>query len=162
MFIAVNTNPVCLICNKCLTMCKESTVIWEDISTHHKLTSALLSHQALLLGGWKIFGITSCYEQSRSLFLACTDHDRATAGYGCMDIRKKEKAVYRLRDNQGEYAGIHWRWWENSENRCWFDEANSNVWHVKHEESGVPCIRCFWDTFGQTSESRGNVFVHGS
>uniref|UniRef100_A0A8P4GNU0 SPIN-DOC-like zinc-finger domain-containing protein n=1 Tax=Dicentrarchus labrax TaxID=13489 RepID=A0A8P4GNU0_DICLA len=75
-FIAVDANPVCLICNECLAVCKY------NLRRHFKTTHA--NFYATFPRGsaarrQKITGLTSCYEQRHHiLFRACTDQERAT------------------------------------------------------------------------------------
>lgn len=106
VFIAVDANPVCLICNKCLAVYKEYNLRRHFNTMHANFNASFPPGSA----AWrqKISGLTFCYEQRRwILFQACTDQESnggiVTSG---MDIGKKGKAVYRLRDNQGVYAGI--------------------------------------------------------
>jgi len=69
---------VCLICNECLSVCKEY-----NLRRHFKTAHA--NFDATFPAGsdarrQKILGLTSCYDQRRSsLFRACTDQERATA-----------------------------------------------------------------------------------
>uniref|UniRef100_A0A673BZ39 DUF4371 domain-containing protein n=1 Tax=Sphaeramia orbicularis TaxID=375764 RepID=A0A673BZ39_9TELE len=77
-FVAVNANPVCLICNKCLAMSKEYNLIRHFNTTHANFNATFpLGSEA-----WrqKISGLTFYYEQRRRILVwACTDQERATA-----------------------------------------------------------------------------------
>ncbi|KAF0035450.1 hypothetical protein F2P81_013208 [Scophthalmus maximus] len=78
VFIAVDANPVCLICNECLAVCKEYNLRRHFKTTHTNFDVTFPPGSA----AWrqKIIGLTSCYEQRRRiLFRACTDQERATA-----------------------------------------------------------------------------------
>lgn len=78
VFISVNGNPVCLICNECLAVCKEY-----NLRRHFKTTHANFDATfplGSLARRQKISGLTSCYEQRRHILLrVCTDQERATA-----------------------------------------------------------------------------------
>ena len=77
-FIAVDANPVCLICNECLAVCKEYNLRRHLKTTHANFDANFPPGSAARRQ--KITGLTSCYEQRRRiLFRACTDQERATA-----------------------------------------------------------------------------------
>lgn len=79
--IAVDANPVCLMCNECLILCKEYNLRRHFNTMHANFNTTFPPGSAARR---QISGLTFCYEQ------------RASG----MDIGKKEKAVYRLRDSQ--------------------------------------------------------------
>lgn len=77
-FIAVDANPVCLICNECLAVCKEYNLRRHHNTTHANFNATFPPGSAARRQ--KISGLTFCYEQRRRiLFRACTDQERATA-----------------------------------------------------------------------------------
>lgn len=78
LFVAVSGKPVCLICNECISLCKDYNV------RRHFKTSHANFDATFPLGSvarrQKISGLTSCYEQRRqTLFRAVTEQERATA-----------------------------------------------------------------------------------
>ena len=78
VFIAVSAKPVCLICNECLSVCKEYNLRRHFKTTHANFDATFPPGSAAR--SQKISGLTSCYEQRRrTLFRACTDQERATA-----------------------------------------------------------------------------------
>ncbi|GAA6218577.1 SCAN domain-containing protein 3-like [Lates japonicus] len=78
VFIAVDANPVCLICNERLAVCKEYNLRRHFNTTHANFNATFPPGSAA--GRQKISGLTFCYEQRRRiLFRACTDQERATA-----------------------------------------------------------------------------------
>lgn len=77
-FIAVDANPVCLICNECLAVCKEYNLRRHFNTTHANFNATFPPDSGARRQ--KISGLTSCYEQRRRmLFRVCMDEERATA-----------------------------------------------------------------------------------
>lgn len=77
-FITVDVNPVCLICNECLAVCKEYNLRRHFKTTHANFDATFPPGSAARKQ--KLTGLISCYEKRRRiLFRACTDQERATA-----------------------------------------------------------------------------------
>lgn len=78
LFIAASGKPVCLICNECLSVCKEYNLRRHFKTTHANFNDTFPPDSTARRQ--KILVLTSCYEQRRrTLFRACTEQERATS-----------------------------------------------------------------------------------
>ncbi|KAJ8363603.1 hypothetical protein SKAU_G00124340 [Synaphobranchus kaupii] len=78
LFIDVSGKPVCLICNECLSVCKEYNLRRHFKTTHANFDATFPPDSTARRQ--KILGLTSCYEQRRrTLFRVCTEQERATS-----------------------------------------------------------------------------------